>query len=65
MLKLEACANTIGLKLFFKKDSFVGWGYAPFIPSLGRQRQANLPVPVQPSLQNEFQDLQSYAEKPS
>jgi hypothetical protein len=33
-------------------------------PALGRQRQADFWVRGQPGLQNEFQDSQSYTEKP-
>ena len=36
----------------------------PLIPALGRQRQSNLWVQDQPGLQSEFQDSQSYTEKP-
>ena len=35
-----------------------------FIPALGRQRQADFWVRGQPGLQSEFQDSQSYTEKP-
>jgi hypothetical protein len=34
------------------------------IPALGRQRQVDLRVRGQPVLQSEFQDSQSYTEKP-
>jgi hypothetical protein len=36
----------------------------PLIPALGRQRQADFLVRGQPGLQSEFQDSQSYTEKP-
>jgi hypothetical protein len=36
----------------------------PLIPALGRQRQADFWVQGQPGLQSEFQDSQSYTEKP-
>jgi hypothetical protein len=36
----------------------------PLIPALGRQRQADFWVWGQPGLQSEFQDSQSYIEKP-
>jgi hypothetical protein len=36
----------------------------PLIPALGRQRQADFCVRGQPGLQSEFQDSQSYTEKP-
>jgi hypothetical protein len=36
----------------------------PLIPALRRQRQADFWVPPQPGLQSEFQDSQSYTEKP-
>jgi hypothetical protein len=36
----------------------------PLIPVLGRQRQADFWVRGQPGLQSEFQDSQSYTEKP-
>jgi hypothetical protein len=36
----------------------------PFIPALGRQRQADFGVRGQPGLQSEFQDSQDYTEKP-
>jgi hypothetical protein len=36
----------------------------PLIPALGRQRQADFWVRGQPGLQSEFQDSQSYTEKP-
>jgi len=35
----------------------------PLIPALWRQRQVDLWVQGQPSLQSEFQDSQGYAEK--
>ena len=35
------------------------------IPALGKQRQADFWVRGQPGLQTEFQDSQSYTEKPS
>jgi hypothetical protein len=34
------------------------------IPTLGRQRQADLRVGGQPGLQSDFQDSQGYTEKP-
>jgi hypothetical protein len=40
------------------------WWRMPLIPALGRQRQANFWVRGQPGLQSEFQDTQSYTEKP-
>jgi hypothetical protein len=40
------------------------WWRTPLIPALGRQRQADFWVPGQPGLQSEFQDSQSYTEKP-
>jgi hypothetical protein len=36
----------------------------PLIPALGRQRQADFCVRGQPGLQSEFQNSQSYTEKP-
>jgi hypothetical protein len=36
----------------------------PLISALGRQRQVDLRVQSQPGLQSEFQDSQSYTEKP-
>jgi hypothetical protein len=36
----------------------------PLIPALGRQRQVDFWVRGQPGLQSEFQDSQSYTEKP-
>ena len=36
----------------------------PLIPALGQQRQEDFWVWGQPSLQREFQDSQSYTEKP-
>jgi hypothetical protein len=36
----------------------------PLIPALGRQRQKDFWVWGQPGLQNEFQDIQGYTEKP-
>jgi hypothetical protein len=39
------------------------WG-TPLIPALGRQRQADFWVRGQSGLQSEFQDSQSYTEKP-
>jgi hypothetical protein len=36
----------------------------PLIPVLGRQRQVDFWVQGQPGLQSEFQDSQSYTEKP-
>ena len=40
------------------------WWYMPLISGLGKQRQADLWVQGQPSLQSEFQDSQGYTEKP-
>jgi hypothetical protein len=40
------------------------WWRMPLIPALGRQKQADFWVPGQPGLQSEFQDSQSYTEKP-
>jgi hypothetical protein len=44
------------------------WGWAwwrmPLIPALGRQRQPDFWVQVQPGIQSEFQDSQGYTEKP-
>jgi hypothetical protein len=40
------------------------WWHMPLIPALGRQRQADFWVRGQPGLQSEFQDSQSYTEKP-
>jgi hypothetical protein len=40
------------------------WWHTPLIPALGRQRQVDLWVWYQPGLQSEFQDSQSYTEKP-
>ena len=36
----------------------------PLIPALGRQRQADFSVRGHPGLKSEFQDSQSYIEKP-
>jgi hypothetical protein len=38
--------------------------HTPLIPALRRQRQADFRVRGQPGLQSEFQDSQSYTEKP-
>ena len=40
------------------------WWHMPLIPVLGRQRQVDFRVRGQPRLQSEFQDSQSYTEKP-
>jgi hypothetical protein len=40
------------------------WWHRPLIPALGRQRQADFCIQVQPDLQSEFQDSQGYTEKP-
>jgi hypothetical protein len=40
------------------------WWLTPFIPVLGRQRQADFWVLGQLGLQSEFQDSQGYTEKP-
>jgi hypothetical protein len=40
------------------------WWHTPLIPALGRQKQADFWVQGQPGLQSEFQDSQSYTEKP-
>jgi hypothetical protein len=40
------------------------WLLPPLIPALRRQRQTDFRVRGQPGLQSEFQDSQSYTEKP-
>jgi hypothetical protein len=40
------------------------WWRMPLIPALWRQRQAHFWVRGKPGLQSEFQDSQSYKEKP-
>jgi hypothetical protein len=40
------------------------WWHMPLIPALGRQRQMDFWVWGQPALQSEFQDSQSYTQKP-
>jgi hypothetical protein len=40
------------------------WWHMPLIPALGSQKQADFWVQGQPNLQSEFQDSQSYTEKP-
>jgi hypothetical protein len=40
------------------------WWCTSLIPALGRQRQPDFWVPGQPGLQSEFQNSQSYTEKP-
>ena len=40
------------------------WWCIPLILAFGRQMQVDLWVPDQPRLQNEFQDIQGYTEKP-
>jgi hypothetical protein len=40
------------------------WWRTPLISALGKQRQADFWVRGQPGLQSEFQDSQSYTEKP-
>jgi hypothetical protein len=56
----------VHLFIFCKKDIGLArqWGHTPLIPALGRQRQADFWVQGQPGLQSEFQDSQSYTEKP-
>jgi hypothetical protein len=48
------------------KMEYMGWVWwcMPLIPALRRQRQADFWVRGQPGLQSEFQDSQSYTEKP-
>jgi hypothetical protein len=51
--------------LHFKKENLTrAWWCPPLIQALGRQRQADFWVRGQPGLQSEFQDSQSYTEKP-
>lgn len=52
--------SLIELKL---SEAQVGW-HTPLVPALRQQRQADLGVPGQPSLQREFQNSWSYTEKP-
>ena len=52
--------NTFFKKLFMTRQ----WWHTPLIPALRRQRQVDLWVRGQPSLQSEFQDSQGYTEKP-
>jgi hypothetical protein len=52
------------LNNFLKKGLRQAWWHTPLIPALRRQRQANVWVRGQPGLQSEFQDSQSYTEKP-
>jgi hypothetical protein len=40
------------------------WWHTPLIPALGRQRRVDFCVRGQPGLWSEFQDSQSYTEKP-
>jgi hypothetical protein len=40
------------------------WWLTPLIPALRRQKQSDFWVRGQPGLQSEFQDSQSYTEKP-
>ena len=47
-----------------KLPSSQEWWHRPLIPALGRQRQADFCIQVQPDLQSEFQDSQGYTEKP-
>ena len=48
-----------------KHDTQAGqWWHTPSIPALGRQRQADFWVQIQPGLQSEFQQSQTYTEKP-
>jgi hypothetical protein len=44
--------------------NYVFLWHTPLIPALGGQRQADFWVWGQPGLQSEFQDSQSYTEKP-
>jgi hypothetical protein len=55
------CSLKNGDKNYWK--SWVWWR-VPLIPALGRQRQVDFWVRGQPGLQSEFQDSQSYTEKP-
>jgi hypothetical protein len=50
--------------LFKKQKLSRAWWRTPLIQALGRQRQADFWVQGQPGLQSEFQDSQSYTEKP-
>jgi hypothetical protein len=42
----------------------INTGRTPLIPTLRRQRQADLGIPGQPDLQNKFQNSQGYTGKP-
>jgi hypothetical protein len=47
-----------------KSKTSWAWWHKPLIPALGGQRQVDFWVRSQPGLQSEFQDSQSYTEKP-
>jgi hypothetical protein len=60
----SAIPGLVGVDDIRKQAEAGQWWHMPLIPALGRQRQADFCIWVQPGLQSELQDSQGYTEKP-
>jgi hypothetical protein len=65
-IKLRSEINQIEIKRTMQRINKTSqvWWHTSLVPALRRQKQADFLVRGQPGLQSEFQDSQSYTEKP-